>query len=435
MNNISQDFINELSFQQTFPYQKILVSNSYLITKDNELINNHSYLFNNDLDIKLPITDQKSSGRCWIFAALNMIRQIAQQNFIQDNLDIGDLEFSQTYLYFWDKFERYNRSLKYFLDINKIDDEFKKNQYLIQLYKDPLGDGGQWSMICDLIKKYGIVPKKTMPDSFHSKASSNMNNFLTLQLKNDFNTLLKSDISIHDELIKMMMTRIYNYLVGFLGKPPKEFNWTFKNKTKIETLTNLTPMSFLKKTGFNPDDWVSIVNDPRNQYYEKYQIKYLGNVNDNHVNWINLDISRLKELTKTSINNKKAVWFGCDVGAEYDKDTGIHDIGIYNTQLFMNHKINLSKQEKLKFYASVPSHAMVIVGYHDEDNQIKRWKIENSWGSSSGTSGYQLMSDKWFDEYVYQIVVHKDFLTDKEKEILTKEPLTIEPWDPLGTLA
>lgn len=433
---ITQEFLNQLNSQPTLPFQKILVSNSCFIMKDTELVNSHYFLFNNDLDIKLPITDQKSSGRCWIFAGLNMIRQISQQNW-KDEYEISDLEFSQTYLYFWDKFERYHRCLNYYLDIMKIKNDFEREQYLMHLNKDPLGDGGQWSMISDLIKKYGIVPKKIMPDSFHSKNSGNMNSMLTKQLKSDFITLSESPLNIHRELIYMMMSRIYNYLVGFLGKPPQSFDWTYKNKHGIETIKNLTPYDFLTKTEFVPDDYISLVNDPRreNPYYEKYQIKYLGNVFDSHVNWINIPIERLKELTKKSIDNKKAVWFGCDVGAECDKDTGIHDIGIYDTKSFMNFKIDMNKEDKLRLYSSVPSHAMLITGYHEDEGEIKRWKIENSWGSSSGTNGFQLMTDKWFDEYVYQIVIHKDLLDDKEKEILEKDPRIIQPWDPLGTLA
>ena len=434
---IDNSFLEILKNQPTLPYQKVLPHNSYFITKDHDVINSNKFIFNNDLDLKLPITDQKSSGRCWIFAGLNLVRALALNNWI-GTLDIGDLEFSQTYLYFWDKFERYHRNLRYYLDIMSIEDNFKRNQYLMQLNKDPLGDGGQWSMIGDLIKKYGIVPKSIMPDTFHSKNSGNMNTFLTTQLKQDFWTLSKSSKEVHEELIQMMMTRIYNYLVGFLGKPPVKFDWWIKSKNnKVDSLCGMTPLSLLSKSNFNPDDYISIVNDPRKEhpFEKKYEIKYLGNVKAKHVSWINLDISRVKELCQKSIDNKQPVWFGCDVGAEHDRDTGIHDIGIYNTQTFMNHKITMSKEEKLKYYASVPSHAMVIVGYHIENDKIKRWKIENSWGSSSGTSGFQLMSDKWFDEYVYQIVVHKDLLSDKEKEILLQEPLIIEPWDPLGTLA
>ncbi len=433
-SQLDSKFIKNLLQTSLESYQKVLVNQSINITKDNQVINNNPFLFNNDLELKLPITDQKSSGRCWIFAALNMIRATSLKTLG----DINDLEFSQTYLYFWDKFERYHRNLRYYLDIMTIDDEFKRNQYLLKLNDEPLGDGGQWSMVADLIKKYGIVPKKVMPDSFHSKASASMNNFLTIQLKQDFVTLSKGSLETYEMLINGMMTRIYNYLVGFLGKPPTGFDWTYKTKNGVDTMS-LTPLSLLEKTQFKVDDWISIVNDPRteNPYFQKYQIKYLGNVSAQHITWLNLPIERLVTMTQESIENNCPVFFGCDVSAEYDRETGIHDVGLYDTKTFMNHSITMTKEEKLRYFASVPSHAMVIVGFHkDNNNEIQRWKIENSWGSSSGTSGFQLMTQKWFDRYVFQIVVHKYRLTVQELEIYNSDKIkVVEPWDPLGTLA
>jgi bleomycin hydrolase len=277
-----------------------------------------------------------------------------------------------------------------------------------------------------------------MPDTFHSKNSSNMNKHLTMKLKDDFYKLSKVPLEETEILINEMVIDVYKLLVGFLGKPPTTFNWTFKTKKEVVTWVDLSPLSFLNKTGFNPDDWVSVINDPRqeNPYYNKYMIKYLGNTSDLHVNWINLPINRLKELSKLSIDNNQPVWFGCDVGAECDKDTGIHDIKLYDYESFMNYNISMSKEEKLRYFASIPSHAMVILGYHENNSLIERWKIENSWGSSSGTSGFQLMSDKWFSEYVFQIVINKNLLKEDELNILQSNNYTIiEPWDPLGTLA
>lgn len=436
---LTNNFVNELLNQPLESYQKILVNNSLLITKDTDVVNSHSFLFNKDLDQKLPITDQKSSGRCWIFAAMNLIRSVAYRKWVEEeNLEVSDFELSQTYIYFWDKLERYHRYLRFYLDILNLSDQFKREQYLLKLNNDPLGDGGQWNMVGDIIKKYGIVPKKVMPDTFHSKNSANMNKFLTTKLKDDFYKLSKSAINNQEELIREMVKNIYNYLVGFLGKPPTIFDWTFKNKKEIVTWNNLTPLSFLNKTGFNPDDWVSVIHDPRqeNPYYTKYMIKYLGNTDDLHVSWINLPINRLKELSKKSINNNQPVWFGCEVSAECDRDTGIHDLDLYDYKSFMGHTIYMTKEEKLRYFASIPSHAMVILGYHEDNEKIERWKIENSWGSSSGTSGFQLMSDKWFSEYVFQIVINKNLLNNNELNILnSNEYNIIEPWDPLGTLA
>jgi bleomycin hydrolase len=421
------------------PFQLSLVNNPLsALAKDNRIINQHPYLFNHEITNKLPITDQKSSGRCWLFATLNLVRSVAYENWKSD-FDIQDLEFSQTYNYFCDKFERYHRSLRYFIQINK---QPNNTHYLIQLYKDPLGDGGQWDMAREIIKKYGIVPKSAMPDTYHSKSSAGMNKILTEQLKQDMLTLSVIDEEFHNQFINNMMEKMYDLLVGFLGVPPLHFDYMFKIKDKskdqVITWSNLNPLILLEKTKFNPDDWISIVDDPRkeNPYNKYYQVKYLGNVLDQHVGWLNLPIERLKELTKKSIDNNEPVWFGCDVGAHIDRDTGIHHPNIINLELFMNHTILMSKEDRLRMYQSLPSHAMLIVGYHEnEDNKIVRWKIENSWGKTSGTDGFQLMTDEWFTEYVFQVIIHRSNLINTELELLNTPPSMIEPWDPLGTLA
>jgi bleomycin hydrolase len=416
------------------PFQLSLQNNPLSsLTKDTSIINDNPYLFNHEITNKLPITDQKSSGRCWLFATLNLIRTVAYQNW-KDEYEINDLEFSQNYLYFWDKLERYNRNLIYFVKINKLENN---EHYLNQLYKDPLGDGGQWDMAKEIVKMYGIVPKQVMPDTFHSKASSGMNKFFSDKLKRDFITLKKNNESNTELLIQYMVSETYYYLVGFLGTPPVIFDFTFKSKDKVISWNDLTPLELLEKTKFKPDDWVSIVNDPRekNPYYKYYQVEYLGNIKDQHVGWLNLPIERLNELTKNSINNNQPVWFGCDVGAFFDRETGIHDQKIFDLKTFMQYENTMNKEERLDTYLSLPSHAMVIMGYHEKDGNIKRWKIENSWGKTSGTDGFQLMTDEWFNEYVFQIIVHKSQLSNDEIELLYTEPIIVPPWDPLGTLA
>ena len=299
------------------------------LIRDQNKINENPFIFNKEVTPKFTITDQKSSGRCWLFATLNLVRVVAAQNL---DSEPKELEFSQTYLYFWDKLERYHRSIRYYLDIKKNISPELQSQYLNCLYKDAMGDGGQWDMAKDLVAKYGIIPKQAMPDSYHSKSSSSMNAFFLEMLKNDLTTLDKSDESIHEELIRVMTDRVYNFLCGFLGRPPKTFDWVYNSKNGIVELSNLTPLSLLTLCKFNPQDWVSIVNDPRkeNVYNKYYQVQYLGNIKDQHVGWLNLPIERLKELTKQSIDQNKPVWFGCNVGAERDKDSGIMAIGIHN---------------------------------------------------------------------------------------------------------
>ena len=419
------------------PIQNAVSMNSVSsIGLNSSIVDNNPFIFSNQLDYGLPITNQKSSGRCWLFATCNLIRMVTFSNWEEEYGKIENFEISQTYLYFWDKFERYHRSLRYYLDIKS--NKSNQDRYLYQLYQDPLGDGGQWDMAKEIVKKYGIVPKQVFPDSHHSKSSREMNKILTKQLKSDFSTLDNTDSVVVETTIELMMHRIFKMLVSFLGKPPQNFNWTFKSKdSKIHTFSKMTPLSFLDKTGFVPDDWVSIINDPRksNPYNKLYNVKYLGNVKDQHVGWLNLDMRRLNELTKKAIDNKQPVWFGCDVGNEWDRSSGVQHPGIIDTKGVIGLELSQDKESRLQSYASLPNHAMLITGYHEEDNNISRWKVENSWGKTSGTDGFLLMTNEWMDEYVFQILINKELLTKEERALIESEPTIIEPWDPLGTLA
>ena len=419
------------------PIQNAVSMNSVSsIGLNSSIVDNNPFIFSNQLDYGLPITNQKSSGRCWLFATCNLIRMVTFSNWEEEYGKIENFEISQTYLYFWDKFERYHRSLRYYLDIKS--NKSNQDRYLYQLYQDPLGDGGQWDMAKEIVKKYGIVPKQVFPDSHHSKSSREMNKILTKQLKSDFSTLDNTDSVVVETTIELMMHRIFKMLVSFLGKPPQNFNWTFKSKdSKIHTFSKMTPLSFLDKTGFVPDDWVSIINDPRksNPYNKLYNVKYLGNVKDQHVGWLNLDMRRLNELTKKAIDNKHPVWFGCDVGNEWDRSSGVQHPGIIDTKGVIGLELSQDKESRLQSYASLPNHAMLITGYHEEDNNISRWKVENSWGKTSGTDGFLLMTNEWMDEYVFQILINKELLTKEERALIESEPTIIEPWDPLGTLA
>ncbi len=399
-------------------------------------INSNQFIFSNEVTPKYSITDQKSSGRCWLFATLNTIRIVAGRNL---NVEPKDLEFSQTYLYFYDKLERYHRSLRYYLKLKTV--TFDTTHYKLHLFKEALGDGGQWDMAKAIVKKYGIVPKYLMPDSIHSKSSAQMNSFLMNMLKLDFAKLDNTPDNEIETTIKSMCDKVHEILVGFLGVPPCNFTWTYASNKGPKTIDNLDPLKLLELTGFNPNDWVSVVNDPRSThpYYKYYQVEYLGNVYDNHVGWINLPIERVKALAKKSIDDNLPVWFGCDVGAERDKESGIMDVGIFDYELMYGVNFNsISKEKKLLSYSSLPSHAMVIVGYHSGcgSENVSRWKIENSWGKSSGSDGFLLMTNAWFNEYVYQIVVHKSQLDSNELSIENNGVYKyIPPWDPLGTLA
>jgi len=421
------------------------VSNNLLssIAVNRNHITNNPYLFNNQVTPSLPITNQRSSGRCWLFATMNLIRVMAHQNFVSNfQTEVDKLEFSQSYVYFWDKFHRYQMNLKYYIEMLE---EKNSKEYLRTFFNDPMGDGGQWDMAKAVVKRYGIVPRDIFPDSFHAKNSRGMNYILTNQLKNDCLELKNVGAESRNQLLKNMMKRVYRMLVSFLGEPPKpndSFSWTFEAKVggKKKVVTwNTTPLGLLERTKFNPDDYVSVIHDPRteNPYNNKYVIKYLGNLENRGVGWINLSIDRLKQLTAESIRQNVPVWFGCDVGNNWDRDSGVHHPGIQDFKgvVGLNTDV-LTKENRLRTFASLPNHAMVINGFFEDDDKIiKRWKIENSWGTKSGHQGHLLMTDKWFNEYVFQIVVKKSLLSNKERGVLEMEPRIIQPWDPLGTLA
>ena len=403
-------------------------------------LNNNPFIFNHEIKPKYKITNQKSSGRCWIFATLNLLRVIAAKSLHIEEKESKpvDLEFSQTYIYFWDKLEKYHRALQYYLQIKKMDEK-TRIPYMLYLYDRSMEDGGQWDMVKDLIIKYGIVPKQAMPDSHHAQDSGELNHFLREMLKNDFIKLDSVNPNEHQVLIRRMTKVIYSFLIGFLGQPPKEFNFIYKNKNEVKILNKLTPLDLLKKIEFNPNDWESIVNDPRpkNPYNNYYQVKFLGNVKNQHVGWLNVEMKRIEELTKNSIDLNMPVWFGSDVNAERHKHTGVMDVNIIDYRKAYNLDPSMDKKNRLDTYLSLPNHAMVIVGYN-YNNKIERWKIENSWGTEKGDNGFLLMTNEWFHQYVYQIVVHKSLLNSNELSIIKRmknNPLLIEPWDPLGTLA
>jgi bleomycin hydrolase len=353
-------------------------------------------------------------------------------------MDTKDLEFSQSYLFFWDKFERYNRYLDYYTKIDELTGDFKCHHFT-NICKDPLGDGGQWDMAKEIVKKYGIVPKYVYPDSYHAKSTASMNSILTEMLKQDWIILSKTEKENYPEVIENQMKKVFEVLVMFLGRPPTKFNYEYKFKNKTYVWKDMTPLTLLEKTNFIPEDWVSVVNDPRKEhsYNKYYQVEYLGNVKPQHVGWLNLPIERMKELSANSIDKNQPVWFGCDVSSYRDKDTGVSDPKIVNYIDYLGLNIKMTKEERLRYYDSVPSHAMLITAYNKFEDEINpsRWKVENSWGSTSGTNGFLLLTDSWFDEYVFQIVVHKDLLREEELSEIGKVHKVIPPWDPLGTLA
>ena len=391
---------------------------------------NHN--FSNLIKKELPATNQKASGRCWGFAGLNLMRLQ-----VVDSLNLNTFEFSQNYFMFWDKLEKAN----YFLEnIIKSRNESYESRLITHLLKAPVQDGGQWDMFVNLIDKYGAVPKDVMPETNHSSKSGAMNYILTHKLREFASILREKPVKNSGALKKDMMEIIYNLLAMFLGQPPDVINWSTRNKNnKHIVISDTTPIDFLKKYGdINIKDKVCLIHAPMNnkKFNTMYTVEYLGNVVEGKmIKYLNTDIKELKNSAMNSIKNNEAVWFGCDVGKRFSRDMGVLDMGIYDYENVFQTSFNMNKQTRLEYGDSEMTHAMLLTGVDIKKRNSTKWKIENSWGTKSGNQGYMMMTDEWFDEYTYEVVIDKKYLNKKLLKFLDMEPVVLAPWDPMGALA
>ena len=384
------------------------------------------------------ITNQKQSGRCWMFAALNTMRYQ-----VMKKCHLKTFELSQAYLFFWDKLEKSNYFLESILETVELPTSSRLVSYLLTA---PVGDGGQWDMLCNLVKKYGVVPKTAYPESKASSGSREMDSTLTEKLREDACILRRMykermDMDAIRERKTEMLNEIYRLLCICLGEPPKSFTFEYRDEDKnFHRETGLTPKSFFEKyVGINLDDYVSLINAPTSDkpYGHSYTVKYLGNVREgNAVRYLNLPIEELKKAAIAQLKDGQPVWFGCDVGKHSDRDSGVMDLDIRSLETLLDTKFTMTKAERLDYSQSLMTHAMVFQGVNlDENGQPNRWRVENSWGKDPGKDGYYLMTDRWFDEYMYQIVVNKKYLTNEQLAAYQSEPTELEPWDPMGSLA
>ncbi len=384
------------------------------------------------------ITNQKASGRCWMFAALNVMRFEVMQK-----LNLETFEFSQSYPLFFDKLEKSNYFLENILDTL---DEPTGGRLVSFLLTDPMGDGGQWDMFCGLVEKYGVVPKDAMRESVSSSATREMDYYLTLKLR-EFACTLRTAHEKGAEMEQLrgskeqMLAEIYKILCISLGKPPKEFCFETRDKDgNFIRDAKITPQEFFAKyVGWNLDDYVSLINAPTadKPFGKTYSVKYLGSVKEGRaVRYLNLPIEQLKAAAIAQMQDGKPVWFGCDVGKCSIRENGIMDLNVIRADQLFGVSFPMDKAQRLDYGHSLMTHAMVFLGVNlDEQGRPNRWRVENSWGKEPGKDGYYVMSDDWFTEYTYQVVVHKKYLSQEALEQLKAEPILLEPWDPMGSLA
>ena len=392
-------------------------------------INHH---FSDLIKKELPATNQKASGRCWGFAGLNLMRLN-----VVDKLNLANFEFSQNYFMFCDKLEKAN----YFLEniINTRDHAYD-SRLIMHLVKAPVQDGGQWDMFVNLIEKYGAVPKDVMPETNHSSKSMAMNYILTHKLREFASILRKKPAKNSAALKQEMMSIVYNLLAMFLGQPPETVNWSTRNAdNKYISISDMTPKDFYKKyADIKIKDKVCLIHAPMSnkKFNTMYTVEYLGNVIEGQIiKYLNVDIKELKKSAMQSIKNDEAVWFGCDVGKRFNRDMGVLDIGIYDYENVFQTPFKMNKQKRLEYGDSEMTHAMLLTGVDIKKRKSIKWKIENSWGTKSGNQGYMMMTDEWFDEYTYEVVVDKKYLNKRLLKYLDMELVALAPWDPMGALA
>ncbi|MCQ2793545.1 MAG: C1 family peptidase [Bacilli bacterium] len=394
--------------------------------------------FNFDINIKtMAVSNQKASGRCWIFAACNVMREL-----IGKKIGAGTFKLSQSYIAFYDKLEKLNYALNALIETIDKDYDDRTVQFLVQ---SGIGDGGQWDMLVNVVKKYGICPKNAFVETFTSNNTRILNSLLNAEIRrfaSESRVVLRKDGMDAVEALKdSYMKRFYRALISCYGIPPKNFDLKYTDdKNEYHVVRGFTPKSFFEKyIGKEIDEYVSCINAPTKSkpFMKSYTVKYLGNVADGKiVKHLNLPMERLKELILCQLKDNQIVWFGSDVASYGDRMRGVWNDQEFDFKSLLDLDIKMEKGESLDFRASAMNHAMCITGVGFDANGVpSKWKIENSWGDDRGYKGYFIMSASWFDQYTYQAVVNKKYLTKEELAAYEAEPVVLQPWDPMGSLA
>jgi len=383
------------------------------------------------------VTNQKQSGRCWMFAGLNLLRVGAAEK-----LGVKDFEFSQAHLQFWDRLEKANFWLE---QVIATADRDVDDRTVAHLMSTPAEDGGQWNMFVALVRKHGLVPKSVMPETVSSSATAQLNRDLSAVLRQaarDLRAAVASGASA-DEVAERKTTAVevvHRMLCLHLGTPPTRFWWQWRDKDRgFHREGELTPLQFAEQYVTVPlDDYVCVVHDPRpsSETGRTYTVEALGNVvGAPPVTYLNVDIALIKQLAMERIVGGEPVWFGCDVGQMYDAESGLWDAALYDYDALYAHRADLSKADRLLHQGTAMTHAMLLTGVDVVEESPRRWRVENSWGDEKADKGFWTMDDSWFAEHVFETAVRRDALPEELQARLDEEPVVLPAWDPMGALA
>lgn len=378
------------------------------------------------------ITNQQSSGRCWMFTSMNVLRPLVMEKY-----NLSQFDFSHNYLYFWDIFEKSNLFLENIIATaaRPMDD-----REVTEYFKSPVGDGGVWNLYYNAAQKYGVVPQEVMPETAHSNNTSQMTGVINEKLRLGGYTL--RELAAQGKKAKELRAEknnvlkdVYRILALCLGEPPHQFTWRYKTKKgEIKELANYTPQQFYKEitpADYSPDNYIMVMNDPTREYYKVYEIQNYKNTIEG-INWtyLNLPNEDLKAAALASIKNNEPLYASCDVGKQFNRETGILDPEMFDYESLLGVKLDMDKKARILTRQSGSAHAMTIVGCDtDENDKPVKWEFENSWGDKSGHNGYLTFTDKWFDEYMFRAVLHKKYLNEKALQALKSKPVQLPVWD------
>ena len=375
------------------------------------------------------ITDQKSSGRCWMFSGLNVLRSQMIRKY-----NLPGMEFSEVYLFFYDQLEKANLFLQAIIDTRTKPMDDKTVEWL---FKNPLSDGGTFTGIADLTAKYGVVPAGLMPETFASNNTRRFSSLVKRKLREDGMLLRKAGKK--EDLQKMkeeMLSEIYHMLTLGYGEPVKSFKWAPKDSDGkyVSEPKEYTPKEFYAEFLGNDlqNDYIKLMNDPTHEYWKTYEIEYDRHTYDGH-NWfyLNLPIDDIKEMAIASIKDSTMMYFSCDVDKELDRTRGLLDLENYDYGSIFGVKFGMSKEERIRTFDSGSTHAMTLKAVRIENEKPVMWEVENSWGASSGYKGHFIMTDEWFNEYMFRLVVEKKYAPEKVLKAYEQKPTMLPCWDPM----
>jgi len=434
--SLTQDIIDEIRNSGKLDSTEQVIMNALTNSRLSDLIINRDFLtkhtdyFSHTIETK-GITDQERSGRCWLFAGLNVLRPKVIKKF-----KLADFEFSQSYLFLWDKMEKANTFLEHII---AMADRDLYDRELEIILKRPVSDGGYWSYVVNLINKYGVVPKDVMPEAYHTRNSWVMTSLLALQLRKNAIELRKmaANSGSISELRKRkvdMLKVIYKMLILNMGKPPAKFAWRYKNsKGEISESKTYTPVEFYHDVvSVDIKEYVALMNYPGREYNRLYRLENARNIWErDDPQYANLSIEKMKELTLASVLDNEPVWFACDIGQDKDSEHGILSTKILDYRGLYGLDFEINKEDRISYWESSGNHAMVFAGVDFQNGRPVKWLVEDSHGKDRGHNGHWTMYDDWFNEFLYVVVINKKYLTTEIKDIFEQKPIPLPLWDPM----